>query len=113
MEVRAAHVARQPLEPDNIRSRLGGIAEQYRLLVRPRGIPHPLDLGGWSEIHRRAVDVRDSGRAQCECEKNRAGDASDGLHVDVLVDGSAARPAYTSAANAPSVHSCITCEHRL
>src|SRR5439155_16894050 len=47
MEVRAAHVPREPLDAHDVRARLAGIAEQHSRLVRPRRVPLPLDhLGG-------------------------------------------------------------------
>ena len=57
MEVRAAHVPREPLNAHDVRARLAGVAEQHGRLVRPRRVPHPLDLFGGLEIDRGAVDV--------------------------------------------------------
>src|SRR4029450_11914750 len=61
MEVRPAHVAGQPLQPDHVGTRLARIAEEHGLLVGAGGVAHPLALRGSREIDGGAVDLARSG----------------------------------------------------
>src|SRR5262245_32059925 len=92
MEVRPAHVAREPPETDDVGAGLAGIAEEYRGLVGPGGVLHPLDLLGCLEVDGGAVDVggeaRDGGEQQDgECEGEHAGASGHGAAPLVALTG--------------------------
>src|SRR5262249_4233069 len=84
MEGGAAHVAGKPPDTRHVGPRLAGIAEEDGLLVRARGVAHPLDLRGRGEVHGGAVELSDGmagERGEENGENGREGESLDAAHA--------------------------------
>src|SRR5215813_243322 len=79
MEMRAAHVAGKPPDMRHVRAGLARIAEEDGLLVGARGVAHPLDLRGWREVHRGAVELGGDPAGQRDEENGENGRKEESL----------------------------------